>query len=164
MQVTCTCNLIDSLCASESRSRVRARCGSGAMPAMNFCITRIMRNEFRAIIERDDDRFIAHCSNIPGANGQGLTIPEALHSQAEAVSLILEDRCEDALRWMPGEAIRANGVSASMPISLLSDRLRGLYTEELRPLLEAKLFPCRLPDPSRVAVSPDGFCDESPAP
>ncbi len=42
----------------------------------------------------------------PGASGQGRTIPEALHSPAEAISPILEDRREDALRGMPREAIR----------------------------------------------------------
>ena len=65
-----------------------------------------MRNEFTAIIEPDGDWYIAYCPEIPGANGQGHTIPEALHSLAEAISLILEDRREDALRGMPREAIR----------------------------------------------------------
>lgn len=64
-----------------------------------------MRNEFTAIIERDDDWYIAYCPEIPGANGQGRTIPETLHSLAEAISLILEDRREDARRGMPPEAI-----------------------------------------------------------
>jgi predicted RNase H-like HicB family nuclease len=67
---------------------------------------RIMRNEFTAIIERDGERHIAYCLEIPGANGQGRTVPETLHSLAEAISLILEDRREDALRGMPSEAIR----------------------------------------------------------
>ena len=30
-----------------------------------------MRNEFTAIIERDGDWYIAFCTEIPGANGQG---------------------------------------------------------------------------------------------
>jgi predicted RNase H-like HicB family nuclease len=67
---------------------------------------RIMRNEFTAIIERDGDWYIAYCPEIPGANGQGNTIPESLHSLAEAISLILEDRREDALRGMPSDAVR----------------------------------------------------------
>ena len=33
-----------------------------------------MRNEFTAIIERDDDWFIAYCPEVPGANGQGRTL------------------------------------------------------------------------------------------
>lgn len=65
-----------------------------------------MRNEFTAIIERDGEWYIAYCPEIPGANGQGRTVPETLHSLAEAISLILEDRREDALRGMPNEAIR----------------------------------------------------------
>jgi predicted RNase H-like HicB family nuclease len=65
-----------------------------------------MRNEFTAIIEQDGEWYIAYCPEIPGANGQGRTVPETLNSLAEAISLILEDRREDALRGMPNEAIR----------------------------------------------------------
>ncbi len=65
-----------------------------------------MRNEFTAIIERDGDRFISYCPEIPGADGLGRDIPETLHSLAEAISLILADRREDALRGVPKEAIR----------------------------------------------------------
>jgi predicted RNase H-like HicB family nuclease len=36
-----------------------------------------MRNEFTAIIERDEQWFIAYCPEIPGANGQGMTQDEA---------------------------------------------------------------------------------------
>ncbi len=65
-----------------------------------------MHNEFTAIIERDDDWFIAYCPEIPGANGQGRTIEECRNSLAEAIALILEDRREDALRAIPQDAIR----------------------------------------------------------
>ena len=65
-----------------------------------------MHNEFTAIIEQDGEWFIAYCPEIPGANGQGRTQEEARSSLAEAVSLILEDRREDALRGIPPEAIR----------------------------------------------------------
>ena len=51
-----------------------------------------MRNEFTAIIEKDDDWFIAYCPEVPGANGQGRTKDEAKTSLAEAIELILEDR------------------------------------------------------------------------
>jgi predicted RNase H-like HicB family nuclease len=30
-----------------------------------------MHNEFTAIIERDEEWYIAYCLEIPGANGQG---------------------------------------------------------------------------------------------
>ncbi len=66
-----------------------------------------MRNEFTAIIERDEEWYIAYCPEIPGANGQGQTKEQARASLAEAIALILEDRREDALRGVPPEAERA---------------------------------------------------------
>jgi predicted RNase H-like HicB family nuclease len=63
-----------------------------------------LHNEFTAIIERDGDWFIAYCPEIPGANGQGRTREEARQSLAEAISLILVDRREDALRGLPSDA------------------------------------------------------------
>ncbi len=57
-----------------------------------------MHNEFTAIIERDGEWFIAYCPEIPGANGQGHTTPEARENLGEAIALILVDRREDALR------------------------------------------------------------------
>ncbi len=65
-----------------------------------------MRNEFTAIIEQEGEWYIAYCPEIPGANGQGHTVQETLHSLAEAISLILEERRADALRGIPAEAIR----------------------------------------------------------
>lgn len=69
-----------------------------------------MHNEFTAIIERDEEWFIAYCPEIPGANGQGRTYDEARASLGEAIALILEDRREDALRGIPESAIRATVV------------------------------------------------------
>jgi predicted RNase H-like HicB family nuclease len=65
-----------------------------------------MHNEFTAIIEQDEDLFIAYCPEIPGANGQGRTIEECRTSLAAAIELILEDRREDAFRGIPADAIR----------------------------------------------------------
>jgi predicted RNase H-like HicB family nuclease len=65
-----------------------------------------MHNEFTAIIEQDEEWYIAYCPEIPGANGQGRTQEEARVSLAEAIALILEDRREDALRGTPPDAIR----------------------------------------------------------
>lgn len=65
-----------------------------------------MSNEFTAIIEQDEEWFIAYCPEIPGANGQGKTKEEARSSLADAIALILQDRREDALRGTPPEAIR----------------------------------------------------------
>lgn len=65
-----------------------------------------MKGEFTAIIERDENWYIAFCPEVPGANGQGQTVEECRANLAEAIALILEDRREDALRGVPPEAIR----------------------------------------------------------
>lgn len=65
-----------------------------------------MRNEFTAVVERDDEWFVAYCPEIPGANGQGKTKEEAIESLSGAIALILEDRREDGLRGLPGNAVR----------------------------------------------------------
>ena len=66
-----------------------------------------MHNEFTAIVERDDEWFIAYSPEIRGANGQGKTKDEALQSLSEAINLILEDRREDAIRGLPQDAEQA---------------------------------------------------------
>ena len=65
-----------------------------------------MRNEFTAIIERDEGWFIAYRPEVPGANGQGKTQEEAVKSLAAAIELILEQRREEGLRGVPDGAIR----------------------------------------------------------
>ena len=65
-----------------------------------------MHNEFTAIIEKDGEWFIGYCPEIPGANGQGRTVEECRRNLAEAIALILEDRRQDAMKGVPGEAIR----------------------------------------------------------
>ena len=65
-----------------------------------------MANEFTAILERDEDWYVAYCPEIPGANGQGKSKDEALDSLSRAIALILEDRREDGLRGLPADAIR----------------------------------------------------------
>jgi len=65
-----------------------------------------MSNTYTAIFEQDGDWIIAYCPEIPGANGQGFTKAEARDSLAAAISLILEDRREDALRGLPDDAER----------------------------------------------------------
>lgn len=64
-----------------------------------------MHNEFTAIIEKDEDWYIAYCPEVPGANGQGKTIEECKASLATAISLILEDRRQDSMRGLPIDAI-----------------------------------------------------------
>ncbi len=65
-----------------------------------------MKHEFTAIFERDGEWYIAYCPEIPGANGQGKTKEEARQSLVDAITLILEDRREDALRGVPRDAER----------------------------------------------------------
>jgi predicted RNase H-like HicB family nuclease len=65
-----------------------------------------MRNEFTAVIEKNEDWFIAYCPEIPGANGQGKTKEESLQSLSEAIELILQDRREDGLRGLPADAVQ----------------------------------------------------------
>ena len=63
-----------------------------------------MHNEFTAVFEEDGEWFIGYCPEIPGANGQGRTIEECRKNPVEAISLILEDRREDARRGIPSDA------------------------------------------------------------
>ncbi|MBU8914027.1 MAG: type II toxin-antitoxin system HicB family antitoxin, partial [Spirochaetales bacterium] len=65
-----------------------------------------MRHEFSAIIERDQEWYIAYCPELPGANGQGATLEECKDSLKDAIRLILEDRLQDSLAGMPDDAIR----------------------------------------------------------
>ncbi len=66
-----------------------------------------MHNEFTAIIEKDDDWFIAYCPEIPGANGQGKAIIGCREDLTAAIELILEDRREDAMRGLPPSLVLA---------------------------------------------------------
>ena len=63
-----------------------------------------MHNEFTAIIEKDEDWFVAYCAELPGANGQGKTKEQCLKSLSEAIQLILEDKRQDSLRAIPSDA------------------------------------------------------------
>jgi predicted RNase H-like HicB family nuclease len=63
-----------------------------------------MHNEFTAIIEKDEDWFIAYCAELPGANGQGKTKEQCLKSLSEAIELILEDKRQDSFRAIPSDA------------------------------------------------------------
>ena len=65
-----------------------------------------MHNEFTAIIERHGDWFIAHCPEVPEANGQGHTAEEAKSDLAAAIELVLVDRREDALKTASADALR----------------------------------------------------------
>ncbi len=64
-----------------------------------------MSAEFTAVVEQDEDWYIAYSPEVPGANGQGKSKDEALQSLSDAISLILEDRREDGLRGIPKDAV-----------------------------------------------------------
>jgi predicted RNase H-like HicB family nuclease len=64
-----------------------------------------MASEFTAVVERDDDWFVAYSPEVPGANGQGKTKEDALQNLSDAIALVLEDRREDGLRGVPADAI-----------------------------------------------------------
>ncbi len=64
-----------------------------------------MHNEFTAIIEKDEDWYIAYCPEIPGANGQGRTKKECLKNLSDAIKLILEDRRQDVMKGIPQDAV-----------------------------------------------------------
>jgi predicted RNase H-like HicB family nuclease len=63
-----------------------------------------MHNEFTAVVERDNEWFIAYSSEVPGANGQGRSKEECLHNLSDAIALILQDRPEDGPRGVPQDA------------------------------------------------------------
>ena len=63
-----------------------------------------MQNKFTAIIEKDEDWFVAYCAELPGANGQGKTKDECIKNLSEAIELILEDRRQDSFRSIPATA------------------------------------------------------------
>ena len=65
-----------------------------------------MQNEFTPVIEKDNGWYIAYCPEITSANGQGRTVSECKENLAAAISLILEDRREDALRGVPHDSLR----------------------------------------------------------
>jgi predicted RNase H-like HicB family nuclease len=83
-----------------------------------------MRNEFTAVIEREDDWYIGYCPEIPGANGQGRTVEECRGSLADAISLILEDRREGGVVVeMPDQPILAIKPLAPQEDDGLTDEL-----------------------------------------
>jgi predicted RNase H-like HicB family nuclease len=59
---------------------------------------------FTAIVHRgepEEGGYWATCLEVPGANGQGETKEECLHSVREAIKLMLEAEREEAFRLDP---------------------------------------------------------------
>ena len=77
--------------------RVESQIGLGATQVESPT----MHNEFTAIIEQDEEWFIAYCPEIPGANGQGRSADEARSNLGEAIALILEDRRQIGVHPVP---------------------------------------------------------------
>ena len=50
--------------------------------------------EFTAVIEQEDDMYVAWVEELPGANTQGATLEEVRENLKEAVQLVLEARRE----------------------------------------------------------------------
>ena len=64
-------------------------------------------NEFTAIIEDGGDGWYwAHSPEVPGANGQGRTPPEALDDLAAAIELVLAQLRDEAARSMSPSAVK----------------------------------------------------------
>jgi predicted RNase H-like HicB family nuclease len=60
-----------------------------------------MRNRYTAVVQRDGKWMVAHCAEVPEANGQGKTRAEALESLAAAIELVLDYRRDKALANAP---------------------------------------------------------------
>lgn len=50
-----------------------------------------MKAKFTAVFQREDDWWIAHVREVPGANTQGRTLEEARENLREALQLMLEE-------------------------------------------------------------------------
>ncbi len=67
-----------------------------------------MKADLTAIVEpAPEGGYWAVCPEVPGANGQGETVEEAIDSLGQAISLLFEDRRADVLRGLPKDAIQA---------------------------------------------------------
>ena len=76
------------------------------MRGVNRILTN-MKSNFTAIVESaPEGGYWAICPEVPGANGQGESVDEALESLRDALALILEDRRADALRGLSDDAIQ----------------------------------------------------------
>jgi predicted RNase H-like HicB family nuclease len=70
---------------------------------------------------------VAFSPDIPGANGQGRTEAEARTNLADAIALILEGHCEDALHGVPPKALREEESSPTLDALLSSVTNENLH-------------------------------------
>jgi predicted RNase H-like HicB family nuclease len=59
-----------------------------------------------AVIERDGDWYVAHCPEVPGANGLGQTVEECRSNLIDAINLIFEDRRQESLEVDSTDCVR----------------------------------------------------------
>jgi predicted RNase H-like HicB family nuclease len=83
-----------------------------------------VKSEFTALIEKDEDWFVAYCPEIPEANGQGRTVNEAKQSLADAIALLFEDRRDDALACVPPDVVRDTVIVEPPPRSAARSQSR----------------------------------------
>ncbi len=57
-----------------------------------------MSLDFHMIFERGEKYYIGYCPEVPGANGQGLTLEECRQNLKDAIELILQVRAEEGVR------------------------------------------------------------------
>jgi len=67
---------------------------------------RSIMNKFTAVFERDGDWWIGYVEELPGANTQGRTLPEARENLKEAVEMIIEANRELTRLEIGSNAIR----------------------------------------------------------
>lgn len=72
-----------------------------------------MTREFTAVIEKKGRWYVAWIEEIPGANTQGKTLPEARRNLKEALQLLLEEYRRIAARES-GDAARREPITVTI--------------------------------------------------
>ncbi len=66
---------------------------------------RKMENKFTAVFEQEGEWWIGYVEELPGANTQGATLPEARENLKEAIQLVLEANRELTQREVEGKTL-----------------------------------------------------------
>ncbi|MSR32758.1 MAG: type II toxin-antitoxin system HicB family antitoxin [Gemmataceae bacterium] len=72
-----------------------------------------MQNQFTAIIEREKDRYVAHCAEIDVAS-QGKTVEEAVKNLKEALELFFESASPAEIRERSHEEVRVTRMKVAL--------------------------------------------------
>jgi predicted RNase H-like HicB family nuclease len=67
--------------------------------------TTTMENKFTAVFEQEGEWWIGYVEELPGANTQGATLPEARENLKEAIQLVLEANRELTRREVEGKTL-----------------------------------------------------------